>query len=215
MPCRRRSVPATRASPSALDSSSRISHRFESWHRLSRPLRTASDRGILTCSFEHRTPVGGFMLPDPLHPAVVHLPIALAVLVPLAAMAAIFAIRTGFVPARGWWAVALLQALLAGSAYFAMETGHHEEERVERVVAEEHIHAHEEAGEWFVIAAGIGVVVVAGGLLPGRLGRTGRVVGALASLAVLGAAIRTGFLGGELVYRHGAAGAYTEPGARA
>ena len=56
------------------------------------------------------------MLPDPLHPAVVHLPIALAVLVPLLAAGGLLAIRSGFLPARAWLAVALVQALLAGSA---------------------------------------------------------------------------------------------------
>jgi hypothetical protein len=53
------------------------------------------------------------MLPDPLHPAVVHLPMALAVLIPA----------------------------------LALETGKDEEDRVERVVSEDLIEAHEEAAE--------------------------------------------------------------------
>ena len=149
------------------------------------------------------------MLPDPLHPAVVHLPIALAVLMPLLAAAGTFAIANGFVPARTWLVVALLQVLLAGSAWLAVETGEAEEERVERIVAERHIEAHEEAAERLLIAAAVGVLLIAAGLLPDRLGRAGRVLGTLASLGVLAAAVSVGHSGGELVYRHGAASAYT------
>ena len=41
-------------------------------------------------------------IPDPLHPAVVHLPIALAVLIPVLAAAFVLAIATGRLPARAW-----------------------------------------------------------------------------------------------------------------
>jgi hypothetical protein len=60
--------------------------------------------------------------PDPLHPAVVHLPIALAVLMPLLAAAWIAAIAKGFLPARAWLAVVVLQVLLGASAWLAVET---------------------------------------------------------------------------------------------
>lgn len=149
------------------------------------------------------------MLPDPLHPAVVHLPLALAVLVPLLAAAGTFAIANGFVPTRTWLVVALLQVLLAGSAWVAVETGEGDEERVERIVAEQHIEAHEEAAERFLIAAGVAALLFAAGLLPDRLGRAGRGIGTLASFGVLAAAVSVGHSGGELVYRHGAASAYT------
>ena len=150
------------------------------------------------------------MLPDPLHPAVVHLPIALAVLIPLIAVVGIIAIAKDFAPARAWWLVVLLQLLLAGTTWFAMETGEEEEEQVEKVVAERHIEEHEEAAEWLLWTAGAGVLLMGSGLLPDGRGRIGRLVGALASLVVLATAVRTGHLGGELVYRHGAASAYTE-----
>jgi uncharacterized membrane protein len=129
------------------------------------------------------------MLPDPLHPAVVHLPIALAVLMPLLAAAAAFAIARGLLPARAWLVVAVLQLLLVGSAWTAVETGENEEERVERIVAEQHIEAHEEAADRFLIVAGVAALLVAAGLLPDRRGRGGRVIGTLASLAVLAAAV--------------------------
>ena len=154
------------------------------------------------------------MIPDPLHPAVVHLPIALAVLIPALAILAIPLIRRGVVPARTWAAVVLLQAALVGSGWVALETGEAQEERVEQVVAERHIETHEEAAERFLVVATLALVMMAAGLLPGRPGTAGRVVGTLATFAVLAAGVSVGHSGGELVYKHGAAAAYASaPGA--
>ena len=148
------------------------------------------------------------MLPDPLHPAVVHLPIALAVLVPLLATIWIFLISRGFLAASQWGAIATLQVLLVGSAWAALETGEAEEERVERVVAERHIETHEEAAERFLLFSGLAALPIGAGLLAGRTGRIGRVVGTIAAFGVLAAGVQVGHSGGELVYRHGAANAY-------
>lgn len=154
------------------------------------------------------------MLPDPLHPALVHLPIALAVLVPLLGVLALPVIAKSFLPARVWSVVVLLQALLVGSAWLGIETGEDQEERVEKVVAERHIEEHEEAAERFLALAGAGLTIMAVGLLPGRVGSVARVAGAAASLVVLAAAVSVGHSGGELVYQHGAAAAYVDaPGA--
>lgn len=150
------------------------------------------------------------MLPDPLHPAIVHLPIALAVLIPLLALLALASIHRGLLPARVWAAVVLLQALLVGSGWLALETGEDQEERVERVVAERPIETHEEAAERFLAIAGVALLAVGAGLLPGRAGPAGRAVGTLATLAVLGAGISVGHSGGALVYEHGAANAYVQ-----
>jgi uncharacterized membrane protein len=151
------------------------------------------------------------MLPDPLHPAVVHLPIALAVLVPGLAILGIVLIHKGFLPSRGWALLVLLQALLVGSAWLALETGEDQEERVERVVAERHIEAHEEAAKRFLVVAVLGLIVSATGLLPRRTGAAGRLVTGLVSFGVLATAVPVGHSGGELVYKHGAASAYTDP----
>jgi uncharacterized membrane protein len=150
------------------------------------------------------------MIPDPLHPAVVHFPIALAVLTPLAAVLAALAIASGRLPARAWAGVVVLYALLAGSGWLAVETGEREEERVERVVAERHIEAHEESAERFLLLAGVGLALAAAGLLAGRAGGIARAAAVTASLAALAAAMVVGSEGGELVYRHGASLAYTD-----
>jgi uncharacterized membrane protein len=150
------------------------------------------------------------LVPDPLHPAVVHFPVALAAIIPLFTALILLAIRSGRTPLSTWAVVALLQALLLASAWFAEETGHDQEERVEKVVDERHIEEHEEAAEWVVRGAAAGLAVAALGLLGGGAGAWARVGAFAISLATLAAVVRTGHLGGELVYRHGAANAYLE-----
>jgi uncharacterized membrane protein len=151
------------------------------------------------------------MIPDPLHPAVVHLPMALAVLMPLLALLGVIALRRGFLPARAWLVVVLLQALLLGSGWVALETGEREEERVEKAVAESRIEAHEEQAERFMVAAAVGFLVSAAGLIAGSAGALARVASVLVSAGVLAAGIAVGHSGGELVYRYGAASAYVQP----
>jgi uncharacterized membrane protein len=149
------------------------------------------------------------MLPDPLHPAVVHLPIAL--LVPLVAAFALLAARLGLVPTRGWAFVVLLQALLVASAWLALETGEDEEERAEKVVAERHIEDHEERAERLMIGAAVGLLALGAGLTPGRTGAVARPVGLVLALGVAALAADVGHSGGALVYEHGAAAAYARP----
>jgi uncharacterized membrane protein len=150
------------------------------------------------------------MLPDPLHPAIVHYPIVLATLLPLAAVVALILIARGL-PARKTWAfVVVLSAMLAFTSYVAVKTGESQEDVVEEVVAEEPIHEHEEAGEGMLIFSGIGVLLVGLGLANGGLGRAGRWIGTAGSVVLLVAAYQVGRLGGELVYEHGAAQAYIE-----
>ena len=150
------------------------------------------------------------MWPDPLHPALVHMPVALVVLAPPLALLALLSIRRGVVPVRSWAAVVLVQALLLGSTWLALETGERDEEAVERFVAERHIEAHEEAAErllWLTVAT-FGVSLL--GLSSGRWGSVARLASLAAGLAVLASGFQVGHSGGELVYRHGAASAHVE-----
>jgi hypothetical protein len=153
------------------------------------------------------------MLPDPLHPAVVHLPLALALLSPFVALLGTFAIVRSWVPARAWTAVVLMQVLLAGSAWLALETGENEEDRVEDVVGEAPIDEHEEAAERFLAIAVAGMVVSAAGLLPGRGGNAGRLASVASGAVILAGAVAVGHSGGQLVYQHGAAQAYVQKAA--
>ena len=149
------------------------------------------------------------MLPEPLHAAVVHFPIVLATLLPISILAAWWTIRRGSRP-RSAWAVPLAVAVaLVASSWVAIRTGEAEEERVEAIVGEELLHEHEEAAERLLVLAGIVAAVAAAGLVAGTVGTAARVVAAVGSALVLAAGVQVGALGGELVYLHGAAGAYT------
>jgi uncharacterized membrane protein len=148
------------------------------------------------------------MIPEPLHAAVVHFPIVFAMLLPLVAAVALVAIhRAGSI--TQWWGITLAVMLgLAASSFVAVRTGEAEEDRVERAVGEQPLHAHEEAGERFLVLTGALLVIGAAGLLPKRAGAAFRLIGAAAAAGVMVAGWQVGHTGGELVYRHGAAAAY-------
>lgn len=148
------------------------------------------------------------MIPDPLHPAVVHFPIVLAVLLPIFALGALWAIRRGAKPRRPWAIPVALAVALTASAWVALETGEAEEERVEGVVGEAALHEHEEAGERFLVLSGLVLVLAGAGLAGGTLGSAARLLATAGSLGVLVAGFAVGKAGGELVYRHGAAQPY-------
>jgi uncharacterized membrane protein len=148
------------------------------------------------------------MLPSPLHPAIVHFPIVFSVLLPLAALAALWAIRKGAAPVRGWAFPLALAVGLTGSAWVALRTGEAEEERVEAYVPETAIHDHEEAAERFLLIAGVVMLIAGAGLLRGTAGSAARLVATAGTAVVLLAGVQVGRAGGELVYEHGAAQAY-------
>lgn len=148
------------------------------------------------------------------HPKVVHVPMALGVLMPLIAGGLALAWWRGWLPWRAWLAAVALQAVLVGSGVLALRTGEAEEERVEPVVSEGLIEAHEEAAERFVWASGavLGVMLVAAAFGARRAGLPIAAAATLGTLLVLVLGHRTGQAGGSLVYEHGAARAYAGPG---
>jgi len=156
------------------------------------------------------------MLPTPLHPAVVHFPIVLALLLPLVVAGVWFAIRRyGVSPARVWLVAIAFSTALFLATWTAIRTGEAQEDTVEDVISGERVlHAHEEAAERLFIAAGLLLVLTPLGLLRGRAGSVARGATALASLAAVAVMVPVGRSGGELVYRHGAAQAYVATTAR-
>lgn len=148
----------------------------------------------------------------PLHPAIVHLPMALILVLPIVTvfLAALF--FKGSAGKSALLVVVLLQAVLAGTSYMALETGEDEEHTVERVLSESLIENHEERAEVFMVATVVALVISLGlaapwlpSMLPMKV-----VVGAvlLGQVALLALGYRVGHSGGELVYVHGAAQAY-------
>jgi uncharacterized membrane protein len=150
------------------------------------------------------------MLPQPLHPAVVHFPIVFVVLLPIVAIAAIVIITRGGSVKSSWLPVVALSAALVASSWLAVETGEQEEDTVEQVVAETAIHEHEERAELFFPLSLAGLLVISTGLLGGRPGKVMRGASVALALGLTYAGYQVGHTGGELVYEYGAAGAYSE-----
>jgi hypothetical protein len=148
------------------------------------------------------------VIPNPLHPAVVHFPIVFAVLLPFIAAGALWAIRRGTTPRRAWLFPLALAAALTLSSVVALKSGQAQEDRVENIVGERAVHGHEEAAELFLVLSGVLLAVAVVGLAPGLAGRAARIVATVGALGLLGAGYRVGASGGELVYRHGAASVY-------
>ncbi|HET6579316.1 MAG TPA: transglutaminaseTgpA domain-containing protein [Gemmatimonadales bacterium] len=150
------------------------------------------------------------MLPDPLHPAIVHFPIVFMFLLPVAAASALWAIRRGGSPRRAWAIPSGLALALTLSAWLAVETGESQEERVEDRVSDGALHPHEEAAERFLLLSGVLLLVSGAGLLGGRAGRSARLVTVVGAVGLAAAGTQVGHTGGKLVYQYGAASAYTQ-----
>jgi uncharacterized membrane protein len=148
----------------------------------------------------------------PLHPALVHVPLGLSLVVPWVALGIGLAIRRGILPRRAVWVAAALQALVVASGLAAATAGDRDEERVERYVPEAALHRHEVRAQIFLWSSGATLAAtVAVAALPVAIAPA-TVALAAAALVTAGAALFTGKAGGELVYVHGAAQAFA-PGA--
>lgn len=150
------------------------------------------------------------------HPKLVHLPIALAVILPPLIAVILLAWQRGWYPKRVWFLVPALQLALVVSGNIAMQTGEVEEERVERIVPHAALEEHEDAATFFMGGATV-VLVLALGAAFLRKEPVALALGlatVVGSVAVLAMGVRVGHLGGELVYKHGAAGAYVKMSGR-
>jgi uncharacterized membrane protein len=147
----------------------------------------------------------------PLHPLVVHFPIVLVVLLPIFVMAALWAVRKGTTPRQAWTVPVAAAAALTVAAWVATQTGESQEDKVEAVVSEGALHHHEESAERFLMLSGLLLVVAAGGFVRGTVGQAARYATAVGAIGLVIAGAQVGHSGGLLVYRHGAASAYTGP----
>ena len=150
----------------------------------------------------------------PLHPAIIHLPLGLAFVMPVLAIGFAWALWKGRARTRAWAAIVALQTLLLGAGAVAMNTGEREEHRVERVVPEAALEQHEELASQFVWATG-GTLFLAGLVLVFRnraFARTLALATVVGTLVVAASAVRVGHAGGRLVYAHNAGAAYSAPG---
>lgn len=146
----------------------------------------------------------------PLHPAIVHLPLGILFLLPIVTVFMALLFYKGVIQRPSFLTLVLLQVLLVGASYAALETGEDEEHVVEKLVDERTIESHEEKAETFMIGTIVVLVLSLGLVLPGAGAFLKSALAGLliAQLGLILLGYRVGHSGGELVYVHGAAGAY-------
>lgn len=147
----------------------------------------------------------------PLHPAVVHLPLGLAFVLPFLAAGFAWALWTGRISTRAWITIVALQAVLLGAGLVAMNTGEREEDRVESLVPHAAMEQHEALAEQFIWATGTTLLLAAMVLGSARRRPAARFLASatvIGTLVVGASAVRLGHAGGELVYRYNAGAAY-------
>ena len=116
----------------------------------------------------------------PLHPAVVHLPLGLAILMPLLALVFTLAWWKGWASQRGWALVFGLQLLLVGAGLFVKQTGEREMRSARRVLVRGTVRSHAKAADVFVWASGATLLIAGLGLvLRERQGRWAATAGHL------------------------------------
>jgi len=145
----------------------------------------------------------------PFHPSVVHLPIVISFILPILILIFSLMIKKNAMGAKAWLVIVGLQFFTTGTGYLALETGEVEEDVVERIVAKKLIGEHEEAAELFVGSTVIALVLGISAFFIRREFQF-KIQMALVLISFISAylAFRAGKLGGELVYKHGAAQAY-------
>lgn len=146
----------------------------------------------------------------PFHALIVHFPLALSVILPVLMLVFILMIKKNKMSHHAWLIILGLQFATTITGYIAMDAGENEEDLVEKIVDKRIIHEHEEAAEVFV---GSTVVVLVLSLAAFFLRKEVQFPVYLGvcflSLISVYLGYKTGSLGGELVYRYGAAGAYS------
>lgn len=146
----------------------------------------------------------------PLHPMIVHFPLAVTFLLPLLIFVFAWMIKNRKMSPVAWLVIVFLQLSVVVGGYIAIETGENEEDRVEKVVSKALIHEHEDASKVFVGSVVILLVTSIGVYFMKEEKRfpIQLILGVLA-IGCCFLAVRAGELGGELVYQHGAASAYS------
>ena len=140
---------------------------------------------------------------------IVHFPLALTFIVPILVVIFAIMIRMNKMNPKSWLIIVGLQMVIVGTGYIALESGETEEDQVEKVVSKNLIHEHEEAAEVFVGSTVVALVLsIAAFFVRKEIGFPLKIVISLIGLVSSYLSYRTGHLGGELVYKHGAASAY-------
>jgi len=141
----------------------------------------------------------------PLHPGLVHLPIGLAFALPLLALAVSFGIIRAWFPRNTWVLIVALAALQVGTALVAREAGEKEAHRIGKAMPKGAIHEHVLAANFFT-GWSVALLVLAAGALALRKEKPFRAATMTAAVLFffpLATGLRTGYLGGKLVFLDG------------
>lgn len=144
------------------------------------------------------------LLPDPLHPAVVHFPIVLVLLGTAAALGSVFWRGPGLRPLT-----AILLVTGAVAAWAAVETGETDGGLLDLndPRAEALVDAHQEWAQHTLMTAVVAAVAAVAASVSRRWPRISRgftLATALFALTATWMVVETGHRGGTMVYRHGA-----------
>lgn len=145
----------------------------------------------------------------PLHPIVVHFPIALAFLLPLLTLLIWFGVKKEAVRPRMWISVIALNGALFGFAWLAEYTGEMDEHKVEKIVGEEIMEDHEDWGKSVLWVSGIVFALSFAPLIAHR-SEGARVIYLLGTLGTLLPVSFAAHSGGIMIYKHNAAQAHLE-----
>ncbi|MBA3460930.1 MAG: hypothetical protein H0T46_13255 [Deltaproteobacteria bacterium] len=138
----------------------------------------------------------------PMHPKLVHVPMALCILMPMVATLIWVGVRRGWFTPRVWLIAAFLQGATLGGGVAALLTGQEDGEKVEGYASEEALSAHEDAAYWFLYVAGANFLLCGATFLLHR-DRRQQLAGAFAIVGLAAGAYagyRVGDAGGRLVY---------------
>lgn len=145
----------------------------------------------------------------PLHPFFAHIPLVLALFMPVVLWTTIILIARRKIGAQSWWVPVVIQAVIVVFAYIALSSGENEEDLVAQFIPKRFISQHENMAEVFsglsVLLLGVVMVV---NFVNEKVAKKLRVIAALFSFVPLGMGLYVGRLGGEIAYAHGGAEAY-------
>ena len=139
----------------------------------------------------------------PLHPKLVHVPMALCILMPMLAMLIWFGIRRGWFTPRAWLIAAFLQGACFVGSIAALKSGEDDGEKVEGYASEDALETHEQRAYWFVYIAGANLALCGAAFLLQNQRSRQQILGAVAIAGLFGgsyAGYRVGDAGGRLVY---------------
>jgi uncharacterized membrane protein len=147
----------------------------------------------------------------PLHPMIVHFPLALSAVMPILMIVFLWLMKKNLMAPKCWLIIIGLQLFTTVSAYIALESGEEVEDKVEKVVDKKLIHTHEEKAEIFTGVSVLALVLSIVAYVVKKELQTGIILG-LIGISMTGAILgfNTGKAGGELVYEHGAAGVFAD-----